>query len=101
MNREALTQEINGQTLKLLEFYSKKDAILNNIEEEKKQLLEIEKQIRESSGVIQTLNFTLQTDGFANMPADAQKQPVSLPGQVIPKPPNKVNLGEGDSTPEK
>jgi len=96
MDKEALTTEISGQTLKLLELYTKKDGILTAMKEEEKQLAVLEQQIKELGGIIQTLNFVLQTDGFTNLPADAKKQPVSTPGRAVPNAPNKVTLGEGD-----
>ena len=96
MNLEALTQEIQGQTLKLLELYTKKDSLIKTIETEKEQLIMLDGQIRELNGIIQTLNFTLQTNGFTNLPADSQKQPVNPPGRVIPTIPKKDVLGEGD-----
>jgi hypothetical protein len=73
MNQEAAMQELNGQTLKLLDLYSKKETALKSIEDGGKQLVELDLQIRELSGIIQTLNFLIRTEGFTKLDGVSQQ----------------------------
>jgi len=67
MDKDAIVKELNGQTLKVLDLYTKKDQALKMVEQGKKQLAELEPQIKELNGIIQTLQFMIQTDGFSNV----------------------------------
>lgn len=80
MNKEALVTEINGQTAKLLELYTKKEIALKNIEKQKVEINELEIAIRETRGILETLRFTLQTDGFTNLPETREQ--VQMPANT-------------------
>lgn len=83
MNEEAVARELNGQVLKLLEMYQRKEQLLDTVKKAEKELDELTKAIRNSDGVIQTLQFMVQTKGFINMDEAVQgRQPVELPSHT-------------------
>lgn len=88
MNQEAAMKELTGQTLKLAEQFTRKEQILENIDKEKVELEEIKLAIKNIEGIIQTLQFLVQTNGFENMQGMGQ-QPVAPPKMGQPVAPTR------------
>jgi len=83
MNKEAVVQELNGQVVKLLELFQRKEKLIETIKKAKKEMEELTSMIKNADGVIQTLQFMVQSDGFTNLGAVKQgRQPVEVPGHT-------------------
>lgn len=80
MNKEALVREINGQTARLLDTYTKKDLAAKGVQQQEREIAEYDIIIREVRGILETLQFTLQTEGFVNLPE--KKDPVEMPAHT-------------------
>ena len=80
MNQEAAMKELTGQTLKLAEQFKRKEEILANMEKENAELEEIKLTVKNLDGIIQTLQFLVQTNGFENVQGmEPQPVPPTLP----------------------
>jgi len=92
MNKEAAIKELNGQTLKLLDLYVKQEKLVQKMKPDQIELENIKLEIKELTGILQTLQFTIQTDGFVNMPE--LMQPTTLPSHTTLKDVNKALAGD-------
>lgn len=88
MNKEAIAGEMNGQMAKLIENFQRKEEVYKKIRNAEEELKDIEMMIKESLGILQTLQFILTTDGFTKLPKPEQNMPNVIDNQIS----NKDNL---------
>jgi len=83
MNKEAVLKELNGQMLKVVELYQRKEQLLETVKKAEKEIEELVSIIKNSDGVIQTLQFMIQSEGFTDFSSVQQEsRPVELPSHT-------------------